>query len=108
MKCLVQSTEAIARGSPQRREKETWSNLRPPPSGQKAADVWKKDVWDFQVLSQTFIELRFALGNEGKDEPELPDLTWNSQASFSQTSATTRSGSLDATFPRALKNSKAL
>ena len=24
---------------------------------QKAADVWKKDVWDFQGLSQTYLEL---------------------------------------------------
>ena len=57
---------------------------------QKAADVCKKDVWDFQVFSQTFFELRFSLGNEGKrrQEPELPDLAWNSQPSFFQTSAT--------------------
>ena len=34
---------------------------------QKAADVWKKDVWDFQAFSQTSLELRFLLGNEGKD-----------------------------------------
>ena len=26
---------------------------------QKTADVWKKDVWDFQAFSQTFLELRF-------------------------------------------------
>ena len=26
---------------------------------QKAADVWKKDVWDFQAFSQTFLELDF-------------------------------------------------
>ena len=32
---------------------------------QKAANVWKKDVWEFQALSQTFLELRFSLGNEG-------------------------------------------
>ena len=30
-------------------------------------DVWKKDFWDFQVFSQTFLELRYSLGNEGKD-----------------------------------------
>ena len=24
---------------------------------QKTADVWKKDVWDFQAISQTFLEL---------------------------------------------------
>ena len=33
---------------------------------QKAADVWKKDVWDFQALSQTFLELRFSLGTKDK------------------------------------------
>ena len=33
---------------------------------QKAAAVWKKDVWDLQVCSQHFFELRFSLGNEGK------------------------------------------
>ena len=27
----------------------------------------KKDVWDFPVFCQTFFELRFSLGNEGKD-----------------------------------------
>ena len=34
----------------------------------------------------------FSLGNAGKNgqEPELPDLAWKSQMSFSQTSATTR------------------
>ena len=44
---------------------------------QKAADVWKEDVWDFQALSQTFFELRFSLGNEGKTPrlgPEVPDV----------------------------------
>ena len=44
-------------------------------------------------VSQTFLELRFSLGNEGKDGKNLsslPDLAWNSQTSFSQTSATTR------------------
>ena len=35
--------------------------------GEKAADVWKKDVWDFQLCSQTFLELRFSLENTGKD-----------------------------------------
>ena len=47
---------------------------------QKAEDVWKKDVWDFQAFSQTFFELRLSLGNEAKrrQEPELPDLAWNS------------------------------
>ena len=43
---------------------------------QKAADVWKKDVWDFQVFSQTFLELRFSLGNEGKDGKNLNSQTW--------------------------------
>ena len=43
---------------------------------QKAADVWKKDVWDFQAFSQTFLELRFSLGNEGKDGKNLNSQTW--------------------------------
>ena len=45
-------------------------------TSQKAADVWKKDVWDFQVFSQTFFELRFSLGNEGKDGKNLNSQTW--------------------------------
>ena len=63
-------------------------------NAQKAADVWKKDVWDFQVLSQTFLELQFSQGKEGKDgknlNSQIPDLAWNSQTSFSQTSTSTR------------------
>ena len=43
---------------------------------QKAADVCKKEVWDFQVFSQTFFELRFSLGNEGKDGKNLNSQTW--------------------------------
>ena len=43
---------------------------------QKAADVWKKDVWDFQALSQTFFVLRFPLGNEGKDGKHPNSETW--------------------------------
>ena len=43
---------------------------------QKAADVWKKDVWDFQAFSQTSLELRFALGYEGKDGKNLNSQTW--------------------------------
>ena len=43
---------------------------------QKAADVWKTDVWDFQAFSQTFLELRFSLGNEGKDSTYLNSQTW--------------------------------
>ena len=47
---------------------------------QKAADVCKKDVWEFQVFSQTFFELRFSLGislgNEGKDVENLNSQTW--------------------------------
>ena len=43
---------------------------------QKAADVWKKDVWDFQAFSQTSLELRFSLGNEGKDGKNLNSQTW--------------------------------
>ena len=43
---------------------------------QKAADVWKKDVWDFQAFSQTFLELRSSLGNEGKDGKNLNSQTW--------------------------------
>ena len=52
----------------------------PPPSScptyQKAADVWKKDVWEFQAVSQTFLELRFSLGNEGKGGKNLNSQTW--------------------------------
>ena len=36
----------------------------------------KKDVWDFQAASQTFIELRFSLGNEGKDSKNLNSQIW--------------------------------
>ena len=43
---------------------------------QKAADVCQKDVWDFQVCSQTFFELRFSLGNAGKDGKNLNSQTW--------------------------------
>ena len=43
---------------------------------QQTADVWKKDVWDFQAFSQTFLELRFSLGNEGKDGKNLNSQTW--------------------------------
>ena len=44
---------------------------------QKAVDVWKKDVWDFQVSSQTFLELRFSLGIQGKDGRNLNSHTWS-------------------------------
>ena len=44
---------------------------------QNTADVWKKDVWDFQALSQTSVELRFSLGNEGKDGKNLNSQTWS-------------------------------
>ena len=43
---------------------------------QKAADVWKKDAWDFQAFSQTFLELRFSLGHERKDDKNLNSQTW--------------------------------
>ena len=43
---------------------------------QKTADVWKKDVWDFQAFSQTFLELRFSLGNDGKGGRNLNSQTW--------------------------------
>ena len=43
---------------------------------QKAADVWKKDVWNFQAFSQTLLELQFSLGNEGKDGKNLNSQTW--------------------------------
>ena len=43
---------------------------------QKTADVWKKDVWDFQTFSHTSLELRFSLGNEGKDGMNLNSQTW--------------------------------
>ena len=48
----------------------------PPNFFQKTADVWKKDVWDFQAFSQTFFELRFSLGNEGKGGRNLNSQTW--------------------------------
>ena len=48
----------------------------PPSAIQKAADVWKKDVWDLQAFSQTFLELRFSLGDEGKDGKNLNSQTW--------------------------------
>ena len=48
----------------------------PQKRSQKAADVWKKDVWDFQAFSQTFLELRLSLGNEGKDGKNLNSQTW--------------------------------
>ena len=34
------------------------------------------DVWDFQAFSQTFLELLFSLGNEGKDGKNLNSQTW--------------------------------
>ena len=43
---------------------------------QKAADVCKTDVWDFQVFSQTFLELRFSLENKGKDSKNRNSQTW--------------------------------
>ena len=43
---------------------------------QKVADVWKKAVWNFQAFSQTFFELRFSLGNEGRDSKILNSQTW--------------------------------
>ena len=43
---------------------------------QKAADVWKKDVWEFQAFSQTFLGLRFFLGNEGKNGKNLNSQNW--------------------------------
>ena len=46
------------------------------PKNQKTANVWKKDVWDFEVFSQTFLELRFSLGNEGEDGERLNSQTW--------------------------------
>ena len=46
------------------------------PIFQKAADVWKKGVWDFQAFSLTFLELRFCPGNEGKDGKNLNTQTW--------------------------------
>ena len=42
----------------------------------RIADVWWKDVWDFQVFSQTFFELRFSLGDEGKEGDNLTSQTW--------------------------------
>ena len=55
---------------------------------QKPADVWKTDVWEFQAFSQTFLQLRFSLGNQGKDSKNLNSQTWpGTQTSFSQTSA---------------------
>ena len=73
----------------------SWSELICPQlnSSQKPADVWKKDVWDFERLSQKFLELRYSLGNKGKDGKNLSSQSWpwKSQTHFSQTSATTRS-----------------
>ena len=42
---------------------------------QKAADVWKKDVWDFQAFSQIIFEVWFSPGNEGKDGKNLTSQT---------------------------------
>ena len=59
---------------------------------QKAADIWKKNVWDLQAF---FPDISFWTANfprkwrERWQKPDLPDLAWNSQTSFSQTSATT-------------------
>ena len=54
-----------------------WRQKGPPTANyQKAADVWKKDVWDFQAISQTLLELRFSVGNEGKDGKILSSQTW--------------------------------
>ena len=36
----------------------------------------KTDVWDFQSFSQTFLELRLSLGDEGKDSKNLNSQTW--------------------------------
>ena len=35
-----------------------------------------EDVWDFQAFSQTVFELRFPLGNEGKEGKNLSSQTW--------------------------------
>ena len=43
---------------------------------QKAADLRKKDVWVLQAFSQTFLELRVWLGNEGKASKNLNSQTW--------------------------------
>ena len=44
---------------------------------QKAAEVWKKDVWDLQTR---LFEVRFSLENDGKDGKslKLPDSAWKS------------------------------
>ena len=39
------------------------------------ADVCSKDVWDLQAFSQTFFELQFSLGNEGKEGKNLSSQT---------------------------------
>ena len=54
----------------------TTSSSISPTTLQKATDVWKKDVWDFQALSQTFFELQFNLGSEGKDGNHRSSQTW--------------------------------
>ena len=36
----------------------------------------RRDVWDFQAFSQTFLELRFSLGNEGEDGKNMNSQTW--------------------------------
>ena len=42
---------------------------------QKAANVWKKNVWDFRAFSQTSLEQQFFLRNEGKDRKNLNSQT---------------------------------
>ena len=60
----------------QRNHKDFSSDVPSNAIFQKAADVWKKDVWDFHAFSQTFLELRFSLENEGKDRKNLNSQTW--------------------------------
>ena len=43
---------------------------------QKAADVWKKDVWDFRRFPRHFLNCDFPLVNEGKDGKNLNSQTW--------------------------------
>ena len=67
-------THALITGK--KRSRFTLRRLQIRPQYQKAADVCKKEVWDFQVFTQTFFELRLSLGNEGKDGKNLNSQTW--------------------------------
>ena len=52
----------------------SWTNKEN--SHQKATDVCKKDVWDFQASFQTSLEVRFSQGNEGGNGKNVSSQTW--------------------------------